>query len=228
MTEHIVKSYDDELSQLAAEVVRMGGLAEAQLDSCIEAVAKRDLAEAEAVVARDEQIDAMEIDIDGHCTRLIALRQPVAIDLRRILAAIRIIGNLERCGDMAETIAASVRHLTESELLIPHTGTIERMGRLVTSRLREALNAYATNDVERAVAIWSSDNEVDEYYNSIFRELLTYMMGDPRMINACSRLLFVAKSLERVGDHATNIAEVVYYQVMGRPLPQSRPKGAAA
>ena len=226
MNEHIVKSYEEELTQLAAEVARMGGLAEAQVASCIEAVSKRDVALAEAVVARDDRLDAMEIEIDQRCTRLVALRQPMANDLRRTLSAIKIAGNLERCGDLAKSIAKRALQLTEVEPLTPLTGPIERMGRLVTARLREVLDAYTTNDLDRAIAVWSSDHEVDEHYNSLFRELLTYMMGDPRMITACAHLLFVAKNLERIGDHATNIAEVIHYELTGQPLTTPRPKGA--
>ena len=227
MNEHIVKSYEEELTQLAAEVARMGGLAEAQVASCIEAVAKRDVKLAEAVVARDERLDAMEIEIDGRCTRLIALRQPMANDLRRTLAAIKIAGNLERCGDMAKSVAKRALQLAEVEPLTPLTGPIQRLGKLVNSRLHQVLDAYTSSDVDRAVAVWSSDHEVDEHYNSLFRELLTYMMGDPRMITACTHLLFIAKNLERIGDHATNIAEVIHYELTGTPLNQPRPKGAA-
>ncbi len=227
MNEHIVKSYEEELTQLAAEVARMGGLAEAQVASCIEAVAKRDVKLAEAVVARDERLDAMEIEIDARCTRLIALRQPMANDLRRTLAAIKIAGNLERCGDMAKSIAKRALQLAETEPLTPLTGPIQRLGKLVNGRLHQVLDAYTSSDVDRAVAVWSSDHEVDEHYNSLFRELLTYMMGDPRMITACTHLLFVAKNLERIGDHATNIAEVIHYELTGTPLNTPRPKGAA-
>jgi phosphate transport system protein len=227
MNEHIVKSYEEELTQLAAEVARMGGLAEAQVASCIEAVAKRDVKLAEAVVARDERLDAMEIEIDSRCTRLIALRQPMANDLRRTLAAIKIAGNLERCGDMAKSIAKRALQLAETEPLTPLTGPIQRLGKLVNGRLHQVLDAYTSSDVDRAVAVWSSDHEVDEHYNSLFRELLTYMMGDPRMITACTHLLFVAKNLERIGDHATNIAEVIHYELTGQPLNTPRPKGAA-
>jgi phosphate transport system protein len=203
----------------------MGGLAEAQVAACVQAVAKRDVAGAEAVIARDERLDAMEIEIDARCTRLIALRQPMANDLRRTLAAIKIAGNLERCGDMAKSIAKRALQLAETEPLTPLTGPIERLGKLVNTRLRQVLDAYTSSDVDRAVAVWSSDHEVDEHYNSLFRELLTYMMGDPRMITACTNLLFVAKNLERIGDHATNIAEVIHYELTGQPLTQPRPKG---
>jgi len=225
MNEHIIRSFDEELAQLSADVARMGGLAEAQVAACIEAMAKHDVALAEAIVARDDRLDAMEMEIDQSCTRLVALRQPVANDLRRTLSAIKIAGSLERCGDLAKSIAKGTLRLTEIMPVSPLSGPVERMGRLVTGRLHDVLDAYTTGDVDRAIAVWSSDFEVDEYYSSLFRELLTYMMGDPRMITACINLLFVAKNLERIGDHATNIAEAVHYELTGKLLPQPRPKG---
>jgi len=227
MNEHIVKSYEDELSQLAAEVARMGGLAEAQVASAVDAVARRDVALSEAVVGRDERLDLLEADIEKRCIKLIALRQPLANDLRRTLSAIKIAGNLERCGDLAKSIAKRALVLTETEPVTPLTRSIERMGKLVTSRLRDVLDAYSTGDLNRAVAVWQRDQEVDEHYNSLFRELLTYMMGDPRTITPCAHLLFVAKNLERIGDHATNIAEIIHYELTGEPLSAPRPKGAA-
>ena len=227
MNEHIVKSYEDELSQLAAEVARMGGLAEAQVASAVDAVARRDVALSEAVVGRDERLDLLEADIEKRCIKLIALRQPLANDLRRTLSAIKIAGNLERCGDLAKSIAKRALVLTETEPVTPLTRSIERMGKLVTSRLRDVLDAYSTGDLNRAVAVWQRDQEVDEHYNSLFRELLTYMMGDPRTITPCAHLLFVAKNLERIGDHTTNIAEIIHYELTGEPLSAPRPKGAA-
>ncbi len=224
-TEHIVKSFEDELTQLAAEVARMGGLAEAQVASSVEAVARRDVALSEAVVGRDERLDLLEIDIEKRCIKLIALRQPMANDLRRTMAAIKIAGNLERCGDLAKSIAKRSLVLTETEPVTSLTRSIERMGKLVTQRLREVLDAYTTGDLTRAVAVWQRDQEVDEHYNSLFRELLTYMMGDPRTITPCAHLLFVAKNLERIGDHATNIAEIVHYEITGEEMiSQPRPK----
>jgi phosphate transport system protein len=227
MNEHIVKSYEDELIQLAAEVARMGGLAEAQVASAVDAVARRDVALSEAVVGRDERLDLLEADIEKRCIKLVALRQPMANDLRRTLSAIKIAGNLERCGDLAKSIAKRALVLTETEPVTPLTRSIERMGKLVTSRLRDVLDAYSTGDLNRAVAVWQRDQEVDEHYNSLFRELLTYMMGDPRTITPCAHLLFVAKNLERIGDHATNIAEIIHYELTGEPLSSPRPKGAA-
>jgi len=227
MSEHIVKSYDDELTQLAAEVARMGGLAEAQVASAVEAVARRDVALSEAVVSRDERLDLLEIDIEKRCIRLLALRQPIANDLRRTMSAIKIAGNLERCGDLAKSIAKRSLVLTETEPVTPLTRSIERMGKLVTNRLRDVLDAYSTGDLSRAVAVWQRDQEVDEHYNSLFRELLTYMMGDPRTITACAHMLFVAKNLERIGDHATNIAEIIHYEITGESLNTPRPKGGS-
>jgi phosphate transport system protein len=224
---HTVKSYEEELNQLAAEVARMGGLTEAQVSASVEAIARRDVAMAEAVVARDERIDALEVDIENRCIRLVALRQPVADDLRQTLSAIKIAGNLERCGDLAKSIAKRGLVLNEAEPIIPLTRSIERLGRLVAARLKDVLDAYANGDIDRAVAVWSRDQEVDEHYNSLFRELLTYMMGDPRTITPCAHLLFIAKNLERIGDHATNIAEIVYYQLSGESLNQPRPKSSA-
>ena len=223
---HTVRSYEEELNQLAAEVARMGGLTEAQVSACVEAVARRDVALAEAVMARDERIDAMELDIENRAIRLVALRQPLANDLRQTLSAIKISGNLERCGDLAKSIAKRGLVLNEAEPIIPLTRSIERLGRLVASRLKDVLDAYANGDIERAHAVWSRDQEVDEHYNSLFRELLTYMMGDPRTITPCAHLLFIAKNLERIGDHATNIAEIVHYQLTGDGLNTLRPKSS--
>ena len=221
---HTVKSYEDELNQLAAEVARMGGLAEAQVFAAVDAVARRDVAQAEAVVARDERLDALELEIENRCIRLIALRQPVADDLRKTMSAVKIAGNLERCGDLAKSIAKRGLVLNEGEPIIPLTRSIERLGRLVAARLKDVLDAYSNGDVSRAIAVWARDQEVDEHYNSLFRELLTYMMGDPRTITPCAHLLFIAKNLERIGDHATNIAEIVHYEYTGRQLSEQRPK----
>lgn len=224
MNEHIVKSYEDELNSLAAECVRMGGLAEAQVADAVNAVVKRNQELASAVVVRDDKLDEAERDIERKTIRLIALRQPVADDLRRAVAAMKIANNLERCGDLAKNIAKRTLVIIESDPLTPLTRSIERMGKLVLGRLSSVLDAYSRSDLERAVAVWSQDDEVDEHYNSLFRELLTYMMGDPRTITACAHMLFVAKNLERIGDHATNIAEIVHYQITGAEMIGGRPK----
>ena len=224
MNEHIVKSYEDELNTLTAECARMGGLTEAQVADGIEAVIKRDATLAAQVVGRDERLDVMEADIERKSIRLIALRQPMANDLRRTVAAMKIASNLERCGDLAKNIAKRTLVIVESEPLTPLTRSIERMGKLVLNRLTSVLDAYTRSDLDRAVLVWTRDDEVDEHYNSLFRELLTYMMGDPRTITACAHMLFVAKNLERIGDHATNIAEIVHYEITGEEMISARPK----
>jgi phosphate transport system protein len=224
MNEHIVRSYEDELNSLAAECVRMGGLTEAQVADAVSGVVKRNQELAASVVIRDDKLDEAERDIERKTIRLIALRQPVADDLRRAVAAMKVANNLERCGDLAKNIAKRTLVIIESDPLTPLTRSIERMGKLVLSRLSSVIDAYSRSDLERALAVWSQDDEVDEHYNSLFRELLTYMMGDPRTITACAHMLFVAKNLERIGDHATNIAEIVHYEITGAEMSGGRPK----
>ena len=224
MNEHIVRSYEDELNSLAAECVRMGGLTEAQIADAVQGVVKRNQDLAASVIGRDDKLDEAERDIERKTIRLIALRQPVADDLRRAVAAMKVANNLERCGDLAKNIAKRTLVIVESDPLTPLTRSIERMGKLVLGRLSSVIDAYSRSDLERALAVWSQDDEVDEHYNSLFRELLTYMMGDPRTITACAHMLFVAKNLERIGDHATNIAEILHYQVTGAEMVGGRPK----
>jgi phosphate transport system protein len=216
--EHTVRAYGEELNNLTAEVVRLGGLAEAQVADAVAGFARRDLALAQTVIERDEKLDALQAEIERKSIRLIALRQPVAQDLRHTVAAMKFSMQLERCGDLAKNIARRCLILAESEPLTPLTRSIERMGNLVTSRMKDVLDAYTSGNLDRAVAVWSRDDEVDEHYNSLFRELLTYMMSDPRTINSCAHLLFIAKNLERIGDHATNLAEIVYFEVTGEEL----------
>jgi phosphate transport system protein len=225
--EHTVRAYDEELDAITAELARMGGLAEAEVADAIKAIATRDMALATSVIARDEKLDGLEMDIERKAVRLIALRQPVADDLRRTVAAIKISMNLERCGDLAKNIAKRALVIAESAPVIPLTSSIERMGDLVATRLKDVLDALTSREVAQAVAVWSQDHEVDEHYDAIFRELLTYMMGDPRTITSCAHLLFVAKNLERIGDHATNIAEILHYEITGVELTEQRPKSDA-
>jgi phosphate transport system protein len=222
--EHTVRAYDEELDALTAELSRMGGLAEVELNDALRAITRRDLPLAQAVINRDARLDEIEIDIEKRAIRLIALRQPVADDLRRTVAALKISMNLERCGDLAKNIAKRALVIAESEPITPLTRSIERMGELVARRLKEVLDAFIARDVDRAKVVWQRDEEIDEHYDSIFRELLTYMMSDPRTIASCAHLLFVAKNLERIGDHATNIAEIIFYEITGEQLPDSRPK----
>lgn len=224
MNQHTVKAYGDELNQLSAEVARMSGLAEAQVVDAVESVARRDVGLARAVIERDLRLDAMHRDIEKKAIRLIALRQPVASDLRRTLAAMKLAVDLERTGDLAKNIGKRALILAESDPMQPLTRSIERMGRLVSMRLRDVLDAYAASDVDKALSVWRTDDEVDEHYNALFRELLTYMMADPRTITACTHLLFMAKNLERIGDHATNIAETVHYEITGEEFTGDRPR----
>ncbi len=224
MADHIVKAYDEELNHLAADVARMGGLAEAEVADALDTVTHRDMTLVQTVIERDLKLDALDAEIERRTIRLIALRQPVAQDLRRTVAAMKIASNLERIGDLAKNIAKRGAVLVESEPITPLTRSIERLGRLVATRLKDVLDAYTTGDLERAVGVWSRDDEIDEHYDSLFRELLTYMMGDPRTIAAGAHLLFIAKNLERIGDHATNIAEIVHYEISGEELPTERPK----
>ncbi len=225
--DHTVRAYDEDLDAITAELARMGGLAEAEVADSVRAIARRDLALAEAVIGADARLDALELEIERKAIRLIALRQPVADDLRRTVAAIKIASNLERCGDLAKNIAKRAVAIAEADPVTPLGASIERMGELVSGRLKDVLDAVASRDVDRAIVVWRGDHEVDEHYDAIFRELLTYMMGDPRTITACAHLLFVAKNLERIGDHATNIAEIVHYEITGVELTDERPKSDA-
>jgi phosphate transport system protein len=225
--EHTVRAYDEELDAITAELARMGGLAEAEVGDSIRAIAGRDVNLAASVITRDARLDGLEMDIERKAVRLIALRQPVADDLRRTVAAMKISSNLERIGDLAKNIAKRAVVIAESDPLTPVTSSIERMGELVTTRLKDVLDAMTSREVEQAITVWRQDHEVDEHYDAIFRELLTYMMGDPRMIASCAHLLFVAKNLERIGDHATNIAEILHYEITGIEITEERPKSDA-
>ena len=224
MNEHTLKFFGEELQQLKAEVVRMGGLAEAQLSDAIACVAERDVELAHDVVGRDTRIDIMQNEIEKKAIRLIALRQPVAQDLRRAVAALKMAWSLERTGDLAKNIAKRALVIAEAEPLTPLTRSIERMGRLVAVRLKSALDAYTSGELAGAMQVWQEDQDVDEQYESLFRELLTYMMSDPRMIASCAHLLFIGKNLERIGDHATNISEIIHYEITGEEIIGDRPK----
>jgi phosphate transport system protein len=221
---HTVRAYGDELNQITADIARMGGLAEAQIADAVESVARRDAALAQMVITRDSRLDELQREIERKAIRLIALRQPVATDLRRTVAAMKIATDLERTGDLARNIAKRGLSLTDSEPLAPLTRSIERMGKLVAKRMKAVLDAYASSELAGAIDVWNHDDDVDEHYNALFRELLTYMMADPRTITSCAHLLFMAKNLERIGDHATNIAEMIHYEVTGDELEAVRPR----
>jgi phosphate transport system protein len=224
MTDQWMKPGPDLVEPLVAEVARLGGLAEAQVADCVDAVTRRDVPLAQSVISRDAKLDALQADIERRAIELIATQQPVGRQLRRTVAALKIAMNLERCGDLARNIAKRSLVLSESEPMTPLTRSVERMGRLAAVRLKEVLDAYSAGAVEKAAAVWIRDEEVDDHYNSLFRELLTYMMGDPRMITPGAHLLFIAKNLERIGDHATNIAEIIHFEVTGEEMVGERPR----
>ena len=224
MPAHTVRSYEEELKRLRDMIVRMGGLAERQVADATEALVRRDTELAAEVVRRDAELDAMERQVDGFCVRLLALRQPVASDLRLIIAALKIAHDLERIGDYARNAAKRSIVLAEQPAIGSLNG-FQRMARLVQENLKGAIDALVHDDAEKADEIWAADEPVDDIYNGIFREMLTFMMEDPRNITAATHLLFVAKNLERIGDHATNIAETVHFAVRGDVLEEERPKG---
>ncbi|MEM6904868.1 MAG: phosphate signaling complex protein PhoU [Pseudomonadota bacterium] len=224
MNRHIVTSFDDQLRQISARISEMGGLAEEQLSRALEAVATRDSEMATEVIANDDRIDAMETELEELTIQLLALRQPVAGDLRVIVAALKIASTLERIGDLSKNVAKRALYLNESQPL-KISSSIVRMGKQTQTLVAEVLDAYTAGDTALAVSVWKRDVDIDEMYNSIFRELITYMMEDSRTIGLCSQLLFVAKNLERIGDHATFIAEMIYYVAEGQKLGDDRPKG---
>jgi phosphate transport system protein len=223
MAEHTVRSFSADLEELSVDLARMGGLAEDMLSDAIQAIATRDSALADTVVARDSQIDALQVEAEKKILRLLALRQPLARDLRQTISALKIAAELERIGDLAKNIAKRAKVLDSVEPVTALKG-VARMGRLVIAQLKRVLDAYSALETDAANKVWNRDEEVDEHYQSLFRELLTYMMEDPRTISGCAHLLFVAKNLERIGDHCTNIAEEVYFLVTGEQLPTERPK----
>ena len=223
MSEHIVKAFGDQLEALSSGVAQMGGLAEAQLADAVDAIARRDTSLAERVIAGDPRVDQLQQTVEDQGLKLLALRQPMAVDLRNTLAAIKVANELERIGDLAKNIGKRALVLNR-EPPIRLIQSLGRMGRAALSQLKQVLDSYSDRDAAGAEAVWRNDGEIDEIYNSLFRELLTYMMEDPRTISLCTHLLFVAKNIERSGDHATNIAEVVYHMVRADHLNTNRPK----
>ena len=220
----MTRSYQAELRQLVAEVIRMGGLAEAQVVDAVDAVVRRDVPLAQALIVRDLRLDTLQSEVEHRALALISHHHPGEADLRRAISTLKLAMNLERCGDLARNIAKRSLVLSAGEPLLPLTGAIERMGRLVSARLRAVLDAYAAGEIEPALDVWRRDGEVDEHYESLFRELLHYMSKSPDAVAAGAHLLFVAKNLERIGDHATNIAEILHFQMTGEELAGDRPK----
>ncbi len=224
MVEHTIRAFDADLQELARKIAEMGHRDDEQIAAAIEALVKRDTALAERVVAADDRIDALQREIEEKVITTIARRQPMAIDLREIVAALRISNDLERVGDLAENIAKRVPMLTEEVSINEATLQLQRMVQLVREQLTRVLQSYARRDATEAMEVWRKDQEVDALNSSLFRELLTYMLENPRNITFCTHLVFCAKNIERIGDHATNIAESVVYMVEGHLMTQERPK----
>ena len=224
-TDHTTKAFDTDLQEIMRKVAEMGGLAEKQIADAVQALLERDAELAERVIATDPTIDTMQQDIEEKAILTIARRQPMAVDLREIVGAMRVCNDLERIGDHAKHIGKRVVALGGD--LYPQTliRGVEHMADLVLAQIKQVLDAYASRNLQGALAVWKGDEEVDALCTSLFRELLTYMMEDPRNITFCMHLMFCAKDIERMGDHATNIAETVYFMIEGRPITDQRPKG---
>jgi phosphate transport system protein len=223
MSDHIAKAYDNDISSLKSQLAEMGGIAEEQLANAIQALARRDIALADQVISNDQKLDELERRIEEKAILTIAKRQPMALDLREIMVAIRVSSDIERIGDLAKNTAKRTHAISEALPRKLSTG-LARMGQMAQAQLNQVLNAYAQRNDELGLAVWRSDEELDALYNSIFRELLTYMMEDPRNISLCTHLLFGAKNLERIGDHTTNIAENIHYLIHGKTIAETRPK----
>src|SRR6202140_1472740 len=222
---HTTKAFDTDLQDLGRMVAEMGGLAEKQVADSVDALAKRDTALAQRITQSDAAIDALQREIEEKSVLTIARRQPLAIDLREIVGALRLANDLERIGDLAKNVAKRVAAITGAFLPQKLLRGVQHMSALVLGQLKQVLDSYASHDLNRALAVWKGDEEIDAMCTSLFRELLTYMMEDPRNITFCIHLMFCAKNIERMGDHATNIAETVHYMIEGRPIADPRPKG---
>lgn len=223
MADHTVKSFDEALERLRDTLLRLGGIAENALTEAIAALVKRDADMAAHIVQRDAELDVLCRSAEDQAVKLIALRQPVASDLRLVVGAIRMGLDLERIGDYASNIAKRAIVLAQLPPAIS-VGPIQRMSRIVQEMLKDTLDAFSAHDVEKAQSVWERDEQVDEAYNAVFRSLLTYMMEDPRNITPCAHLLFIAKNVERIGDHATNVAETIRFIELGEEMMKDRPK----
>lgn len=225
MPEHIVSSFDTDLEGLRSTIAEMGGIAEQMLGDAVTALIRRDGELAQTVIATDARLDALQRGVEERAIMTIAMRQPLAIDLRDVVSAIRISGDIERIGDLAKNCAKRTLAITEGFQAQKIVAGVQNMCDLAMEQLKDVLDAYAGRDLERALDVWQRDGAIDALYTSLFRELLTYMMEDPRNISFCAHLLFYGKNIERIGDHTTNIAETIHYLVTGQPLTTDRPKG---
>ena len=225
MNEHTAKAFDVDLQEITRMVAEMGGLAEKQIADSVDALARRDADLAQRVVGADPTVDALQREIEEKSVLTIARRQPMAVDLREIVGALRVANDLERIGDLVKNIGKRVLALQGDFHPPKLIRGVEHMAALVLAQLKQVLDSYAAHELERALAVWSGDEEIDAMCTSLFRELLTYMMEDPRNITFCIHLMFCAKNIERMGDHATNIAETVHYMIEGHAIADQRPKG---
>ena len=223
--DHTAKAFDTDLQEITRKVAEMGGLAERQITDAVQALVDRDTELAERVIATDPAIDTLQHEIEEKAILTIARRQPMAVDLREIVGAMRVCNYLERIGDHAKHIGKRVVALEDDSYPQKLIRGVAHMGTLVSALLKQVLDAYASRDLAAALAVWNGDEEVDALCTSLYRELLTYMMEDPRYITFCMHLMFCAKDIERIGDHATNIAETVYFMIEGRLITDQRPKG---
>lgn len=228
MTDHIVRAYDRELGALGQRIAEMGGLAEQMLSDAMDALSKLDTELARKTIAIDPRLDSLQREVEENAILTIARRQPMAVDLRECVAAIRVSGDLERVGDLAKNIAKRAAKIATEARLPRGIVGLRSMHELAALQLKDVLDAYAQRDVARARAVWARDAELDALEDSVFRDLLTFMMEDPRNITFCTHLLFCSKNIERIGDHTTNIAETVIYLVTGEAPQADRPKGATA
>jgi len=227
-SDHILKRFDKELERLNATINEMGGLTESQFAKGLAAVRDRDTATAEEVIADDARVDALDAAVQEQTVKLLALRQPMAVDLRVVLSSIKIAAALERIADYAKNTAKRSIVLAQASPPPSAVAGIDRLGRLVRTALKDVLDAFADDDVAKAHSVWQRDEEIDQVYTGLFRELLTYMMEDPRTITACTHLMFMAKNIERAGDHVTNIAELVSFRSTGQNFAEARRKGSGA
>ncbi len=223
--EHTAKAFDEDLQELQRLVAEMGGLAERQIVDSVDSLIRRDVSLSMRVVAADVELDKLQHLIEERGVLTIARRQPMAVDLREIVGALRVATDLERIGDLSKNIAKRVASLDSDFHPLKLIRGLEHMTDLVQSQVKSVLDAYAAHDLPAAMAVWKGDEEVDAICTSLFRELLTYMMEDPRNIGFCIHLMFCAKNIERIGDHATNIAETVFYMIEGQAITDQRPKG---
>jgi phosphate transport system protein len=227
-SDHILKRFDEELERLNATINEMGGLTESQFAKALAAVRDRDTATAEEVIADDARVDALDAAVQEQTVKLLALRQPMAVDLRVVLSSIKIAAALERIADYAKNTAKRSIVLAQASPPPSAAAGIDRLGRLVRTALKDVLDSFADDDVAKAHSVWQRDEEIDQVYTGLFRELLTYMMEDPRTITACTHLMFMAKNIERAGDHVTNIAELVSFRSTGQSFAEARRKGSGA